>query len=233
MPGNGRPDGPATGEADRSGADSQSSTGRGGGRAAAGGGGGDYNRNNASNPAAPDTSTPSPKAETPPQNGEETIAPQNIPPSDLTLRQVKDLLQDKDAASKLEQATGMSREEMEQFVQKFQKDKAPRNAPRSGQEVDVKPGATTPVGPAADLPGVTPGTKLSTRNQRKRGSIVQDEIQGNLQGTRFVPPAELLPGFEAYSKTLSRSRTLNPTAGPRTGAGSAPMPAPAPGSGTR
>jgi len=160
---------------------------------------------------SPDDSKPSPRAQSPDLNSDETVAPQNIPPSDLTLRKVQELLKDKDAASKLEQETGMSRDEMEQFVQKGLQKKPPKSADRQGQDIQAKPGQGKSAGPNPTLEGLDPRSSFSTKSLRERGSVVQDRERGNAEDVRLVVPPEIRSGYEAYLNSLSRSRTLNPS----------------------
>jgi len=166
-----------------------------------------------------------PQADSKPPTSDETAAP-DAPPSELTLRKVQELLQNKDAAARLEKETGMSREEMEQFVQKYQKDKMPKAASRPGEEIEAKPGTSRANAPDPTLPGLDPKTKFSTKTLRERGAVVHDQARDNAEGIRFVVPPEIRSGFEAYKSTLSRSRTLNPSR-------NAPAPAPAGGGGNR
>jgi hypothetical protein len=185
---------------------------RGGGQTANGGGPG------VGEPGSPitkdETSKPSPRAESKPQNAAETVAP-NQPQSELVLRKLQDLLKNDQAAAKLEKETGMSREEMEQFVRKFSK--APKPTPGEGRKIEVKPGESKPSGANTSLPGLNPGTHLSTQSLRDRGAVVQDQVRDNIEGTRFTAPPEVRSGYEAYKSTLSRSKTVNPV---RVGSGS-------------
>jgi len=144
-------------------------------------------------------------------NADETVAPKNVPQSEFSLRKVQELLQDKDAASKLEQETGMTREEMEQFTRKFLKDQAPKAGDRPGQEIQAKPGENRAAAPNPTLPGFDPRTNVSSKILRDRGAVVGDQVRDNAEDIRFIAPPEIRSGFEAYKSTLSRSRTLNPT----------------------
>jgi hypothetical protein len=189
--------------------------GRGSGRSATGGGGAEPGAPGGNPP--PDETKASPRAETPPLNSEETVAPQNVPPSEFTLRKVQELLKDPDAAKKLEQETGFTREQMEQFVQKFQKDRMPKGAARPGEEVQVKPGEHQPAGPSANLPGINPQTRFSTQTLRDRGAVATDQVRDNLEANRLIAPPEFRERVEAYKSTLSRSRVLNPTTTPPAG----------------
>jgi hypothetical protein len=192
------------------GPEGQGNPGRGVGRPS-GGGGGPTPSETAGNPPSPDESKPSTPAASRELNADETVAPKNIPQSEFTLRKVQELLKDKDAASKLEQDTGMSREEMEQFVQKMQRDRVPKSADRQGQEIQVKPGTNSPAASNPTLPGLDPRTNFSTKTLRDRGAVVQDQVRDNAEDVRLIAPREIRSGFEAYKSTLSRSRTLNPT----------------------
>ena len=181
-------------------------------------GGGGRDRQDAGGPPQPDTSKPSPKAETPPPDGGETVAP-DVQQSELTLRRVEDLFKENKDTSKLEEATGMSRTELQQFVEKFKK--APKSEPGPGREIEVK-GDQTQAGArkARQLPpGPTPKGPFSTRSVRPSGSVARDQMRDNIEATSFPAPPELRSRFEAYKESLSRPRTLNPSR-------SAPVPGP-------
>jgi hypothetical protein len=139
------------------------------------------------------------------------VAPRNIPQSELTLRSVQELLKDPDAAKKLAEETGMSPDQIEQFVQKFDKEKMPKGAARPGEEIQVKPGASRAVTPDATLPGLDPRSSFSTKSLRNRGAVVQDDARNNFETTRFMAPPEIRSGYEAFKSSLSHSRTLQPT----------------------
>ena len=76
--------------------------------------------------------SPRPPRATPPQNADETVAPRNIPQSEFSLRNVQELLKDPEAAKKLQEATGLSPDQIEQFAKKLDKDKVPKAATRPG-----------------------------------------------------------------------------------------------------
>ncbi len=202
----------------------QGTRGKGGGQTAAGGGG-DVPGGPGGTPP-PDDTKPLPPAATPPQDAAETVAPRDIPQSELSLRNVQDLLKDPEAAKKLSDELGLSPDQIEQFVQKYNKDKAPKAAARPGEAIQVKPGANRSVAPNSALPGLDPGANLSTKMLRERGAVPTDDVRNNIETTRFIAPPEVQRGFEAYQSTLNRSRTLNPT---RT----APAPAKGAGPGSR
>ena len=154
-----------------------------------------------------------PKAAPKAQNSAETVAPDQ-PGSELVLRKLQDMLKDDQATSKLEKETGMSREEMEQFVKKFTK--APKAEPTDGRKIEIKPGEVRPSAPDTAQPPLSPGARFSTQSLRDKGAVVQDQARDNIEANRFAPPREVLPGFEAYTKTLSRAKTPAPV---RSGAG--------------
>jgi len=175
----------------------------GGGRAAPGDAGAPMT------PSAEDKSEPPPRAETPPANAAETVAP-DMPQTDLVLNKLEDLLKRNQVTPEIEKATGMTREEMEQFVTKFKK--APKAPPGPGREIKVKPGADQKFDPNRTLPDINPNARLGTRTDRTRGSVAQDQIRDNVQGARFEVPSELRPGFEAFKSSLSRSKSRKPAA---------------------
>lgn len=150
-------------------------------------------------------------------NADDSVAP-NKEQTMLVVRKLEELLRNNEVPPKLEEELGMSREQMEHFVQKFKE--APKNDPGPGREIQIKPGESRKFDPNRRLPEVGPTGRVSAQTIRDRGSIVHDQIRDNVQGVRFQIPAELRPGFEAYKSSLSRSKTLNP-----------PRPAAAPGAG--
>jgi hypothetical protein len=145
------------------------------------------------------------------------VAPKDQPASDLVLRNIQEALNDPASAKDLEQATNMSREQIEQFVEKYRK--ATTAAAGPGRDITVKPGEQTPVAPSADLPGLDTKTRFSSKNVRNRGTMPQDDVHGNLEDVRFQPPPEMQGKFEAYknklSKVVASKRPANAT--PRSG----------------
>ena len=149
--------------------------------------------------------------------GGDTVAPEGQPQSDLFLQKVHEVLNDPASAKDLEQATNLTREQIEQFVTKFSKIKSAPAGP--GRDINVKPGEQTAVAPSADLPGLDPKTRISSKNQRTQGTMAHDEVHGNLEDIRFQPPKELRGKWEAFKNRLSKvpapKRVPNP--GPKTG----------------
>jgi hypothetical protein len=130
----------------------------------------------------------------------------------MVLRTVKDLLAKDAVTPDLEKATGMTREQMEQFVKKYE---AVKSAPAGpGREISVKPGdAGAGDQPSANLPGIDRQSRFSTRNIKNRGEAPKDDVRKNLEGIRFTPPQEYRSKFEGYKSTLatsSRSATARP-----------------------
>jgi hypothetical protein len=128
------------------------------------------------------------------------------------------MLKDPDAAKRLSEETGMSPDQIEQFVQKFDKQKVPKGAARPGEEIQVKPGSSRPVTPDSTLPGIDPRSSFSTKSQRNAGAVAQDDARNNFETIRFTAPPEIRSGYEAFKSSLSHSRTLNPTANAPAGA---------------
>ena len=152
-------------------------------------------------------------------NAEETVAP-DVPQSELVLRKLEDLIKNNQVTPELEKATGMSREEMEQFVEKYRK--TPKGPAGEGREIKVNPD---------DQKGATAQPKLSelkttapvrAQTVRERGASVDDQVRDNVEGTRFVVPPEIRSRYEAYKSSVLRSPAIQPA-----------RPAPASGSGGR
>jgi len=152
---------------------------------------------------------PSPSTPTPPQNSDETVAPKNIPQSELTLRRLEDLLKNNQVTPELLKDGGFeSRDQMEQFVQQYRKTQKAPIGP--GRDIQVKPGQSKNLRPAENLPGIDPKTSFSNRSNRDRGTVVRDEVRNNTEGERFLPPSDLQARINAYSNSLNRSKTVAP-----------------------
>ncbi|MHC5542529.1 hypothetical protein ACYOEI_30255 [Singulisphaera rosea] len=157
--------------------------------------------------------TPSPRAANPPANPGDTVAP-DVPQSNLVLRKLEEMLKNNEVTPQIEQDTGMSREQMEQFVKRFKK--APQAEPGPGREIKIKPGEERKFDPNRKLPELGPNAPVSSRTIRGEGNAAGDDLRGNIEGTRLQVPPELKAGLEAYKSSLSRSKVLNPS---RTGSG--------------
>ena len=98
-------------------------------------------------------------------------------------------------------ATGKTKEQLEQFARSFEKQKV---APgREAKDVEVKVGEQPAAKPGSNLPTVT-STKTSTDKIRSRGNIPQDAARGNNEGNRSQPPAELRDRVNGYNSRLGR-----------------------------
>jgi hypothetical protein len=173
-------------------------------------------------PGGPDDSKPTPPSATPNQDLADNVAPKNQPQSNLVIRELKDLIKDDKITPEMLKDMNMgSKEELNQFVEKFEK--APKSKPGPGREVEVKPGKPQAVDPNRRLPELIPGSTVSTKMMRDKGAYVQDNVRGLNEGARLEPPPELRARIDAYRNSLSRSKTLNPTRRPApAGAASGP-----------
>jgi hypothetical protein len=158
-----------------------------------------------------DESKPSPPAEDPNNPfGNADVAPRGADQSNLTLRGLSDALKDAQTAKELEDASHMSKSQLEQFARKYEK---PNVAPgREGKEVEVKVGEQPAVKPGSNLPSVTQRT--NTAKIASRGNMPQDTARGNNEGNRSEPPPELQARVYGYNTRLgeTRMRTSRPAA---------------------
>jgi hypothetical protein len=154
-----------------------------------------------------DDSKPSPPAQDPDNPfGTPDIAPRGVEQSNLTLRGLSDALKDAQATKELEEATGWSKERLEQFARKFEKQKV---APgRDGKEVEVKVGEQPAAKPGSDLPTV-PTRRTQSDMIRSRGDMPHDTAAGNNEGNRSEPPKELQDRVQGYSKRLGKIQMGN------------------------
>jgi hypothetical protein len=139
-----------------------------------------------------------------------------MPQSELVLRKLDDLLKNDKVTPEMEQQTGMSRGEMEQFVKKFQKPKDAAAGP--GRELTVKPGQAQPGVAGSNVPALDPKTSFNRRSTVSTKGLPQDAVQGNVQGARSQAPLELRSRVQAYRNSLSRpTAPARATAAPQGG----------------
>src|SRR5439155_21002670 len=98
-----------------------------------------------------DDTKPSPRAQESSDPFGDNVAPQGQPQSDLVLCNLSDALKDDKSAKDLEDATGLSRERLEQMAKPYEKPKSGPAGP--GREIEVKPGERAPAKPGENLPG--------------------------------------------------------------------------------
>lgn len=167
-----------------------------------------------------DSKSDAPPLPTPPsreQNLEDTVAPSNGPQTNLVLQKVQEMLKNGQVTPEDEKALGMTKGEMEQFIEKFKK--APKATPRAGRQIDVKPGESENLKPSADLPGFNPQTSFSSKNIRTADSLGHDDVRGNEQGVVIQAPSDLQSRVSAYSKTIAESKSARAKRSARTGGG--------------
>ena len=153
-----------------------------------------------------DETTASPRTQEPDQaEPGENLSPQQKADQRL-LKRLREMVDKNEISKDLEQSTGLSREEINQFVRKFEAPKAePRdpNATGGTTEVSSKSG-NQDENRKVSLPGNLPGGQVTSRNARNSGMVADDATQGNLEGARSRIPSALRSRFEAYQKGLSR-----------------------------
>ncbi len=136
------------------------------------------------------------------------MAPDSQPP--LVIQRLQDLLKDDKFTPDVEKKLGMSKEEAEQFVKKYEKREQPGPA-GPGRTIDVKPEKEKVIDPNRKAPKLNTNPTVSNRNQRQGGTILQDTMSGLSEGGKSAPPPELSKRFEAYKKSLSNSKVVAPS----------------------
>jgi hypothetical protein len=153
-----------------------------------------------------DDSDPSPPSVEPENDKPDDIAPKGQSQTEMVLRTVKDLLAKDQVTPDIEKATGMTREQMEQWVEKYAGVKSPAAGP--GREIPIKPGEQDEHNrPSANLPGIDRQNRFSTKNLKDRGAAPKDDVRNNLEGIRFTPPPEYRSKFEGYKSALAKTRS--------------------------
>ena len=157
--------------------------------------------------AKPDESTPSPRALEPDQpEPNENLTPEQKADQRL-LKRLREMVDKNEISKDLENSTGLSREEIDQFVRKFE---APPKEERKAADGDGTTEVTSTPGKDSEnrkvsLPGNLPGGQVTSRSNRGAGMVADDASQGNLEGARARIPSALRSRFEAYQKGLSRA----------------------------
>ena len=131
------------------------------------------------------------------------MAPDGQAQGGLNLRKLQEVLQDDTKAKELEQASGYSREQIEQFIRKYEKVKAAPSGP--GRDINLKAddqkGAAQP---SANLPGLSSSTPFSTKSRRGIGTAATDTLRDNVEAARFEPPPEMRGKWEGYKNKLMK-----------------------------
>ncbi len=118
------------------------------------------------------------------------------------------MLKDDKFTPNVEKQLGMTKDEAEQFVKKFEKRDQPSPA-GPGREIKVKPGQDKVFDPNRKSDFNTTAT-VSNRNNRQGTTIPQDNLSGLSEGGRSTPPPELRRQFEAYMKGVANSKVVAP-----------------------
>ena len=152
-----------------------------------------------------DASQPSPRAVEPENQDRNDLSPQQKADQRL-LNRLKQMVEKNEITKDIEQATGLSREEIDQFVRRYEAPTEDRRTRELGGPGEI---VTGPGGDERErrvtLPGETPDGKVLSRTGRGSGMVKEDEMRGNLEGARSRVPSALRSRFEAYQKALSRS----------------------------
>lgn len=169
-------------------------------------------------PAKKGNATPPPVAEPPPVNPEDSPAADSG--SNLVIRKIQDLLKEDKFTPDVEQRLGMTRDEAEQFVKKFDPKVKPRQPGREGREIKVNPNkAERKFDPNRAAPEKLPEVATSSRNDRNSNVVPTDELHGLAEGARAPVPKALQARMKAYSESLARSPVTAPARRPAAPAG--------------
>jgi hypothetical protein len=146
------------------------------------------------------------------EGNDPSVAPDSAPPS-LVLRKLEELLKDDKFTPDVEKKLGMSKEEAEQFVKKYEKREQPGPA-GPGRTIDVKPEKEKVIDPNRKAPEFNPKGQRSERASRTGTLIPTDNISQLNEGGKSAPPPELRRSFEAYMKGVANSKGVAPPSSP-------------------
>ncbi len=130
----------------------------------------------------------------------------------LALRKIQDLLKDDKFTPNVEKQLGMTRDEAEQFIKRFEKKEQPGTA-GPARELKVKPGEEKVFDPTRKAPEFNSAATVSRSTNRPGSSIPQDNISGMNEGFKSTPPPEIRRQFRAYKESLSGSKVIAPSQG--------------------
>lgn len=165
-----------------------------------------------------DTSTPTARSQEPEQPGESNNLTPQQKADQRVLKRLREMVKRDEITKDLEEATGLSREEIDQFVRRYEppaKDERSRTEDGPGEILTKQSGQDKER--RVNLPANLPGGQVTSRTARNSGMVGEDTQQGNLEGARSRIPSALRARFEAYQKSLSRS-----AGGPASNAGFSP-----------
>jgi hypothetical protein len=187
-------------------------------------GGGSDQPGNPGKPAE-DKSTPPPDASKQvPDKAEESVAPDsNTDVAPRAIRKIQDLLNEDKVTPDLEKKLGMTKDEMQQFVKKYERGK-PRPAAGPGKDIKVKAESTERTfDKDRKAPETLPDVAVSNKNDRAGNVVPTDQNNKLFQGSESAAPKAVKARIDAYRSSLGRSNVTDPRRGP----------APAKGGGTK
>lgn len=154
-------------------------------------------------------------------NAPESVAP-DVEPNRVNLGRLRQALQNPEELRSLERDTGLTRQDLEQFV-KASEALPERGVARPGRDIATTPTpeAEPVLDPNRRVEG--PGAIGSSRASRAGGATPGDEVRGMTQGYASKAPAALQSRLRAYRDSVSRSPSAAPAA-----SGSAPATPPPP-----
>jgi hypothetical protein len=164
-------------------------------------------------PAKQVKANPPPAVEPPPANPDDSPAADSG--TSLAIRKVQDLLRENKFTPDVEQRLGMTREEADQFVKKYERSVKPRQAAREGRELKVTPKKDErQVNPNHQAPEKLPDLATSKRSDRGGNVVPTDELHNLNEGARSPVPKALQARMKAYSESLARSPVTAPARRP-------------------
>jgi hypothetical protein len=144
-----------------------------------------------------------------PDGSDPSVAP-DVPKPDLVLRKLQDLLKDDKFTPDVEKKLGMSRDEAEQFVKKFEKREQP-GPTGEGRTIEAKPEKEKVFDKDRKAPEFKTSATVSNSNTRTGTSIPQDNISGLSEGGKSAPPPEIRRQYEAFKRSLAKSKVVAPS----------------------
>jgi hypothetical protein len=137
-----------------------------------------------------------------PKNPGDDVAPKDGGPP-LVIQEIQDLLRAGKSTKDLEAETGMTRQEMQDLVKKFEKVEKPAAEPSRDLKGDL--GKDKTIDKNRKFIDPIKANTVSGRAGRGPGTVAGDTLAGDAEGARSVAPPEYKSRWEAYRSSLAKT----------------------------
>jgi len=131
----------------------------------------------------------------------------------LVITEIKDILRAGKSTKELEAETGMTRQEMQDLVKKFEKVDKPPAEP--GRDLKGEVGKDRVFDTNRKIGDPIKANTNSDRSVRGPGAVAGDTLAGDAEGARSAAPPEYKARWEAYRSSLAKTDSGSTKAAPK------------------